>query len=739
LLQLLRLRWPLIIGVALLPLIVAAVLISSLTPRYRAEAILAFDQRTNTVIDADPVLSKLSGDSNSVQSQLQILRSRTFLALVVDKARLEGDPAFSQPQSATPATDLVSTWWAALQSLSWFNSASATEPSEADVKDTVAEVLLNADVSFPAPVVSAGGGTFKEAIVDRLLVGLAVSQVGFSSAMRIQFTSENPQQAAQLANAIADTYIEDLLNVRFQATETASNFLSNRLTQLRAEAQATENAVSQFRANNPFAESGQGGSTIDQQLAALTSQLVAARLDLSEQTGKVDRIRELLSVGRNADVAQVITSPLIAQLRADESELQRQEAELSTRYGPRHPRIIDLQSQKADLQRKVAEEVGRITETASASLEMARSKVTALEESVDRLQRSSSERGQSLVTLRQLEQRAESASKLYEAAQQRFEQVEDREQVQRPDARVLSYAAVPVVPSFPPNKMLMFGVAIPGSLFLGFFAALFKEMLVSGFRTSAQLERALALPVLGMAPEVTGRKAKSVTNIINDNPCSSFAEAIRGIQLGLSLPDADHPPRVVLVTSAMPREGKSTVALSLARSAARDGKKVVLIDCDLRRPKVLTMAKAGRIKKGLVHALLGRETLENCLYKDPGSDVLLLAPETGTDNPGLLLGSVEREKLIQQLRGIADLVIIDSAPLLPVNDTKLLIRLIDTMLLIVQWEKTPRNAAIAAARSLFDLHAPIAGVVVTRGDPRQYYAYTYGLKNYSNYVQYYRD
>jgi capsular exopolysaccharide synthesis family protein len=738
LLQVLRLRWLLILGVALLPLIIATFLISSLTPRYRTEAIIAFDQRTNTVIDADPVLSKLSGDPNSMQAQLQILRSRSFLALVVERAQLE--TAFSEPAESDEApADLVPTWFGALQSLSWFTGAAATETSEAGVKDTVAEALLNADVTLPSTVASTEGATLKEAIVDYLVGGLAVSQVGFSPAIRIQFTSEDPEEAARLANAVADTYIDDLLNVRFEATETASNFLSNRLAELRAQVQAAEAAVAQFRANNPLAESGQGGSTIDQQLVALTSQLVTARLDLNEQSGKVDRIRELVSAGRNADVAQVVSSPLIAELRADESELQRQEAELSTRYGPRHPRIIDLQSQKADLQRKITEELGRITETASATLGMARAKVTALEESVERLQRAAGARGQSVVALRQLEQRAESARTLYETEQRRFEQVEEREQVQRPEARVLSYASVPTVPSFPPNKLLMFGVAIPGSLFLGFFAALFKEMMVSGFRSSAQLERTLSLPVLAMAPEVKGRKAKSVPTIINDNPCSSFAEAIRGIQLGLSLPDADNPPRVVLVTSSMPREGKSTVALSLARSAARDGKKVVLVDCDLRRPKLLGMSKAGKIKKGLVHALLGREALENCLHKDPSSDVLLLAPETRSENPTLLLGSVEMENLVQQLRDLADLVIIDSAPLLPVNDTKLLIRLTDTMLLIVQWEKTPRNAAMAAVRSLFDLHAPIAGIVVTRADPRHYYAYTYGLKNYSSYVQYYRD
>jgi capsular exopolysaccharide synthesis family protein len=273
---------------------------------------------------------------------------------------------------------------------------------------------------------------------------------------------------------------------------------------------------------------------------------------------------------------------------------------------------------------------------------------------------------------------------------------------------------------------------------LGFVAAIFAELLDNGFRTSAQLEQTLNLPVLATVPEMKGRKARSPVNIVNSNPLSAFVESLRGIQLGLTLADVDRPPKVILLTSAMPKEGKSTVALSLARLGVRNGRKVILLDCDLRRPNVLNLVKTEKPKNGLVNALLGKEPLDKCLFKDPESDVLLLVPEIPVKNPGDLLSSVAMENLIRDLRGHADWIIIDSAPLLPVNDTKLLIRSIDTVLFMARWEKTPRDAAAAAIRGLTDIRAPIAGVVMTRADSKRYNYYNYGSQNYSSYTRYYR-
>ena len=712
LLRLLRVRWRLIASVALLLLVITTIITLTLTPRYTAEAIVTLDQRKNNVTDANAIVSGLTGDAATVQVQIQILQSRSLLAQVIDKQHLENDPAFNRVS----------------QGASNFESLRG---------HPIFEWLVDLSTPFKKPVTIKTPGEeaqdVKNEILDNLLDGLTVSTVGFSQAIEIKFRSENAQQAARIANAIADAYIEDQLNAKLEATKNARKYLSDRLNELSSQVKTAEAAVTRYRADNDLMDAGEGISSVDQQITALNTQLVTAQSSLAEQVAKVGRIRALRRAARNVDVTQVTDSPFINQLRAEESALLRQEAEFSSRYGPRHPKMIDLESQKANLERKIQDEVRRIGQAVSNDADIARAKLRSLQQSLDGLNERAATRNQSLVTLKQLEQDAASSHSLYDAFLAQFKEIEDREEIQRPDARILSSASVPKAPSFPPSKVLIFGAAIPASLFLGFMAALFSELLVvKGFRTSAQLEHSLALRVLATAPEVRGRRARSsLSSIVSDNPVSPFAESMRGIQYGLTSSDVDHPPKVILVTSAIPQEGKSTVALSLARTVARNGKKVVLMGCDFRRPQLLRMVGAGEVKKGLVGALLGGESVENCFHKDPSSEVLLLAPETTVRNPSDLLGSVEMENLIRDLRGSADCIIIDSPPLLPVNDTKLLIRLIDTMLLIVRWEKTPRDAAIAAVRSLLDLRAPIAGVVITRADSDD--SYNYGFQNYLSY------
>lgn len=320
-LRLLRIRWLLILSVALVLLLAATGVILSLTPRYSAEAIISLDQRTNTITDADAVLSKLSGDAATVQAQLQILRSRSFLSRVIDRTQIESDPAFNPTirRETTTANNFISTVLLGLRSMAQSTSV--------------------APVDKPVE----GEHNIRDVVIDNVLRALVVSPVAGSPTIRIEFRSEDPNQSARMANAIAAEYIEDQLNTKLEASQVAGQFLADRINELRSQVQATEAALAQFKASNSTAAMGQGVSPADLQLGALTSQLVDAKLILSDQTAKVAQIRELQQTGRSADVTEVVDSPILSQLRAEEIDIRRQEAELSSKYGPRHPRIIDLE------------------------------------------------------------------------------------------------------------------------------------------------------------------------------------------------------------------------------------------------------------------------------------------------------------------------------------------------------------------------------------------------------------
>jgi capsular exopolysaccharide synthesis family protein len=218
---------------------------------------------------------------------------------------------------------------------------------------------------------------------------------------------------------------------------------------------------------------------------------------------------------------------------------------------------------------------------------------------------------------------------------------------------------------------------------------------------------------------------------------SAFSEAMRGLQLGITLSSVDRQPKTIVVTSSVPGEGKTTITISLARIAARSGLKVLIIDGDLRRPNVAKALGIADSARGLIEAVTGQAPLDQCLEKDPKSDAMILPCLATPANPADVLSSQAMETLIRNLSQAFDVILIDAAPMLPVNDTKILSRLSDTVLFVVRWEKTPREAAANALRSLSDVHATVAGVALTRADNERFHYYNYGYQDYSNYNKYY--
>ena len=710
-LRILRIRKRIIIGTSIAIVALTAVAVFQTTPRYTASAVVMLEQRENRVADVQAVLSGLPTDPTSIENQVQILRSRTLLSRVADKLRLDADPEFN-PALTVPGFDLL----AMLNPRNWFGGAVSTLSEE------------------------SRAAAVRNSIIDRLQGRLNVASQGRSTAIRIGFQSPAPAKAAMVANAIADAYVEDQLNAKFEATQAATKWLAERIQELSSQVQAAESAVQQYKAENDLTETADGTSLVVQQLGDLNAQLVIVKSALAEQEAKYARVTELQRSGRSADVSQVVASPLISQLRGQEAELMREEAELSSRYGPRHPRMVDIASQRRNLESKIAEEVRRVVETVSSDVAIARARVRSLEGSLNQMSAQTASQSQARVKLRELEASATSSRSLYEAFLSRFKETQGQQDIQTPDARVISRAEIPTAASFP-NVKLTLGAAVPGSLFLGFLLAMLAEKLDSGFRTTAQLERALGMPVLATLPEISGlpRKGKSAADRVIDKPMSSFSEAVRGLQLGLTLSNVDKRPKVILVTSSVPGEGKTTVAINLARMAARNGQKVIVLDGDLRRPSVAGALGVGARKMGLIEAITGASPLEDCLVRDPRTGMVVLPAVSNAPNPPDLLGSAAMERFIAGLRTFYDMIVIDSAPLLPVNDTKVLCKLADAVLFVVRWEKTPREAVATGMRALSDIKAPVVGVAMSRADTKRYHYYSYGYGDYYAYAKYYSD
>jgi capsular exopolysaccharide synthesis family protein len=709
LLGIVRARARIIVGTTLIVLTLSALLVFFvLQPKYTASAVVMIDKQKNQVFDVESVLSGITTDAVSIQNQLQILNSQSLLVRAAKKLGLDKTlPIMGGDQAPAQSKGLLNLW-------GLLGSSSVSMLTEAEKAARREQMLANG-----------------------LRGGLSVSVRGTSSALQISYESPDRQEAARRANAIAEAYVEDQLNAKFEATQQATVWLADRLQELSGQVQASEAAVQQYKAENNITETSEGTSIIEEQLAQINGQLVIARSQLAEQEARYAQVASLQRSGRATDMAEVVASPLLAQLRVQEAEIERQEAELTTRYGPRHPKLLDLASQKTNLQAKIRDEVGRVVQSVGSDVAVARARVNSLQGSLNSLRADTGGENKARIKLAELEAAASSNRALYEAFLTRFKKTESQEDIQTPDARIISQAQVPAAPSYP-NKMRGLAVGALSGLFLGFLFALMAERLDAGFRTVKQVEQTLRLPVLATLPELKGKTIPATAaDLVIDKPTSVFAESIRGLDMGLTVANVDKRPKVVLVTSSVPEEGKTTVAISLARHAVRSGKRVILIDGDLRRRNIANTLGLTGIKNGIVEAIIGSAPFESCITRDPRSELTILPAVKSSTNAPDLLASEAMANFVRGLREHYDLVIIDSAPLLPVNDTKVILRMVDSIIFVIRWERTARDAALAAVRTMNDFNGPIAGIALTRADTARYHYYSYGYYGYGAYNKYY--
>ncbi|HWA31641.1 MAG TPA: exopolysaccharide transport family protein [Rhizomicrobium sp.] len=612
-------------------LVVLALLV--IPARYSATAVVMLEPRKNNVTDASAVLSQMPTDPASLQNQIQILTSRDLAGKVIDRLGLASDPEFAA-------------------SGGWFASV---DPRRA-----------------------------RDETIDNFLKLLTVDTVGLSTSLDIAFASRDAEKAARIANGVAQAYVADQVKAKHDATERATQWLIDRIQRLAIEVQASEEAVQRYKAEHNLNDATEGGSLIGQQMGAISTQLVAARADLAQKRATYARVSQLVNSGRAADVSQAVASPLIAQLRAQESDLIQQEAELSTRYGPKHPKMAEIESQKKNLDAKIAQEVRRVVETAGNDVAVAAAQVASLENSLKGTEHSAAQDNLARVKLKSLEANAVSTQSMYQAFVARLRATQDSAADEMPDARVISRAAIPDAPNGP-SRMVVLAAAIPASLLLGLLAALIAERMETG-GTSLP-----GVPVMARIPLSQRRLADAVV----DQPSSVQARAVNALVQVLLPPGVTG--RAVLVAPAAQGEGETDLAVALARAAAQSGRRVVLIDGNFRNPRV-AHAIGVTNQKGLVAALTGRLRLSQCFFRDTRSAAIMLACTQGLPNPSQILASPAMAQLVAHLRGACDLVVIDAGPVLASNDAAQLARLSDIALVVCHGGA--RETAAQAAREL---------------------------------------
>jgi capsular exopolysaccharide synthesis family protein len=706
-----RRKWHLV-GITALVCAFTGVVMIQFTPEYRATALVMLDTRKAKVTKTDDVLTGPIFDVAAVQTEIEVLRSATLLGRVVDKLHLEKDAEFGLPPSSGFRT-LVS------QVVGAVTSALGTKSAAPDV---TTETERN-----------------RNRAIATLVRELTIVTRNRSYVIAISIDSIDRAKAKRLVDTITDFYLVDQLQAKLDANKRAVDFFNERLDELKRNVEKAERAVAAFREKSGLTI-GKDVTIASQSLSELNTQLIQARAQRADKESRLVALRE---AARNpatlGGVTEVVGNSLISSLRAQEAEVSRRIGDLNQRYGDSHPRLLQAKAELGQIAGRIAAEVNKIIASIQGDAEAARAKEAELQGQMDRLEQSAGGLGQSEVQLRQFEREAQSSRAVYEDFLKRSKEIREQQDLQQPDARVLSAATVPGAPVFPRYGLTMI-VALAVGLALSVMIIVLIERLDGGFRNGEQIEQMTGHALVGMIPglsRLTLGKLSPATFAI-EKPSSAYSESLRSTYTALMLGSLDKPPKVIMVTSSLPGEGKSTFVCSLAGLMARSNpdKKIVVVDCDLRRSSVLQSLGVPETGGTVDEYLSGTKPLEQIIGREPVSGLYYVPARPNTPNSTEILDSNAMRNFVRTLADAFDLVFLDTPPLMAVSDTRVTAKVADYVIYLVRWELTAREVAINSLKLLRDLRKHI-GVVLSQVNVRRHSRYGYG--DYGYYYSKYRD
>ena len=704
-----RRRVELLLGVTVAIFVAVVLYVAQVTPLYTASADVQIDTRTKAAIDIGQVMSGLSTDSSSVDTEVRILTSRSLAERVVKKLNLNADPEFNPALQVKPG----------LATRLGLKTAPPPPPKSA--------------VASPAAV---------ETAVSILLGGLHVQRAGLTYIITLSYTSPDPKKAALIANTYADLYLDDQLEVKYEQARRVSEWLSGRLVSLRQEVEQADAQVQMYKITNNLM-SAQGSTLAEAEVSTLNQQIAAANADRAEKLARLQAARaQIQRGGGGADVGAALGSGTISSLRAQEAATSREVAELSTKYGPKYEDLIKAQGRLKDIQAQIASEIQRIMSNLEAEVQVANQRAASLADSQGAARGGLVSNSRAQVGLLELERKAEASRAIYESFLNRSKETSSQQGIQQPDARVVSRAQVPGGPSFPNMKLaLLFGAAI--ALLCGLGAIVLAELLDTGIATGEEVERRFGLPHAASLPKLKLRKegaaGSTPQDFLVDNPFSVFAEAFRNLRafLLLSVESGGTAPKSIAICSALPSEGKTTTAFCMMRTLALSGARTVLVDADLRRRGVSKLVQAGDV--GVVEVLEDLKLLDKALVAD-GRTTGMVLPVVGDITTSEDMFSAEKlGALIQALEKRFDFILIDTPPVLALAEARLVASKVDRVVFLVQWRRTPAKAIENAISSLVKAGAKLAGVCLTQVDLRRQTNEGYGdsYYYYNSYKNYY--
>lgn len=692
--------------------LLAYLIVSQMAPTYTATAKVILDTRKAQIVTGSEVMADLQPSEQIVNGEISVIRSNLLLGDVVNSLGPEAlRPLDSAERAPAPMARLADALRAALG----LGSPGAPDTAgSAPAGETVAALL--------SP---------EERRLQRLIAAIRRSLTVYNEAdsyvIVIRVDTIGPELAMVLANTIAERYIELQLDARRDTVHQATRWLEERVAELRADLEEKEAAVARFQAESLLRD----GGTIDntsQQLAELSTKLAEARAARLEAEARHTELAALIREKGLEAAAATVSSPTIETLRARLLQLRQEDAIWAASFPPDHPRRVEIARAMNQLTAEIGGEIGNLLSARESEVNVARIRENSLQDSVRRLEERVMQITGSRLGLRQLEREASAARATYESLLVRLTESRTQRQLQQPDAKMIEEATLPVVPTSPRPKLmgaLAFSMGALGAVGWVFFT----ELTSVTFRTGRELKAATGRPVLANLPLGSWRTIRKGLKEIQKNPYGPYAEQVRQLRtILLTAGDAERP-RSAMLLSSLPGEGKTMTTLALATMAAMAGRRVVVVDTDLRRAAV-RKALGLKFRADFADFVEGRRTLGETVTRCPefGFDVIGSAggrqAATEEFSPSWLM------PMVADLKEVYDLVLIDAPALLAVSDALILAPLVDHRFYVVGWDSTPRTAVLDGLSRLRDLRITVDGLMFNKIDasrsPDPYGAYVAG-------------
>ncbi len=692
LLLVIRRHWRLIGGIAFAGTLAALLLCKMLTPLYASRVTVLIDprapQRTATSIDP---LSFLPPSEESVRkNEIAIIRSRGLADAVITNLQLGQDPEFNsalRPMSALRR--LAATGKEALTAVEAWIGWQPPKPAQPD--DEHARV------------------------VDTFLSRLGATATDASRVIDIRFYAQKPQRAAQVANAVAQRFIQDRGDQDLSRAQLATDSLESEISALNIKIRDAERDVERMRTDHgelPAADL----KVIAEQLSDLNTQLVIAASDRAAAKAKLDEVEAALASGQVDSLGGILNSLLIQRLEEQVAALTTKISGMAAVSGDRYSRVIEARAALNGLRNQVTAEAGKIAASYHSDYAAAQAKETMLRGMIEKAKGELAKANVSEVDVRALERQAETSKALMTQLVLRLNDTRAQMNRSGPGARVISPATEPRFPSFPPTLPIT-AVALIFSTTIGTIVAGLLERRDQSIRSTAQIRRMTALRIFGATPAI--EEASRLPPVrMGPHQNTMFTENLRSIWLQIDHARQEQA-RTLLITSAIPGEGKSSMATALARLLALDGRRVVIVDADLRYPTVHRMFGL-KHSPGLAEVIEHDFPLNAAIQRDPVSGAAVISAGATKEAPAHILGSPRMSETLERLSSQFDTVIIDTPPVMPVPDAALLALQADMTLMVVRWGSTKAATFTTALQRLRDLNVTVKGVIMTMVDQKSY-------------------